>query len=64
MKFRLVRCGVLLAALALPLGGCLETVGRPSYYHHASSYQTEPCHPANQPEGGQLGYGCPAKSPD
>jgi len=61
MSMRLVRCAVLATALAAPLGGCFETVGRPPYNHAPTSSQANPCGAAAQSAGATLGYGCPPK---
>jgi hypothetical protein len=62
MGFKFLGCGVLIATLTLPLGGCLETVGRPAYNHDLIYLKVNTCRPPNQSAGEVIGYGCSAKA--
>lgn len=60
MPYGFLRLGAVIIALSLPLGGCLETVGRPPYNFAPTSSQVSLCG-LGTPDGNVVGYGCRAK---
>jgi hypothetical protein len=57
MHFALIRY-VALIAIAGSLGGCLETVGHPSYNHGPTHPIVNTCKPLSQSAGEVINYGC------
>jgi hypothetical protein len=58
MGFDLIRRGALVVLLACPLGGCLETVGRPAYNHGPTPPVENSCRSLSHSAGEVIGYGC------
>jgi hypothetical protein len=58
MRFDLIRRGALVFLLACPLGGCLETVGRPPYNYGPTPPVENSCRSLNHSAGEVVGYGC------
>jgi hypothetical protein len=58
MHLNFIRRGMLIIALAWPLGGCLETVGHPPYNHGPTPPVQDSCRPVSQSAGEVIEYGC------
>ncbi|HEY1941812.1 MAG TPA: hypothetical protein VGH40_06775 [Roseiarcus sp.] len=58
VRFSAVRCGALLVALSLPLGGCLEELGT-NFNRGPSVDPATLCPGAAYSHGETVGYGCP-----
>jgi hypothetical protein len=59
MRWKFLRLAVFMAALAAPLGGCLEIVGH-KLNRGPTVPQSGPCRPGAQSYGETVGYGCAA----